>query len=137
MGAKQQLEIAISAINHAREEASVRPLQASEALSRAAAGIVPDQDLGSLMRGEITNAFDAMSAETRTSWGTLAMLAASCSGCGERPTAADLRYFVEQWLASPDNRRRLLDAAMTHLGVVVESNGEGLKVGVAVIGRHL
>lgn len=136
VGAQQQAEIALSAINRVREDAAVPPLQASDALSHAAAGAVPDQDLRSFMSGGITNAFEAMPAPTRASWQALAMLAASCGGCGERPTAVDVRYFVEQWLGSPDNRRRLLDATMTHVGVIIESNGEGLKVGVAVLGRH-
>jgi hypothetical protein len=63
------------------------------------------------------------------------VLAAGCGGCGTAPTAADLRYFADQWFNNPHYRQTLLDDTASHIGLAMHANGEGRKIAIAVVGR--
>jgi hypothetical protein len=61
------------------------------------------------------------------------MLAGSCSGCGEAATGADVRFFLKQWCAMPDQHQALTDAAAEAIGMAVVADGSGNKIAVALV----
>lgn len=50
------------------------------------------------------------------------------------PTAADLRFFRDRWLDSPQYRATLLNPSVIHLGFAINANGDGAKTAIAVMG---
>ena len=64
-------------------------------------------------------------------------LCTDCGACGTIPTAADVRFFAEQWLDDPSYRQAVLDTAVTHVGFAMATNGEGMKVALAVLAREM
>lgn len=135
IGRGAQMTIALSVINREREAKGAQRLKSSETLSDWAAAVLPDQDLASFMARETNDPFASLPRHKRSDWRKLSMLIGTCGGCGERPTAADVRFFVNQWRDNPQYRNKLMDPKTTHLGVIVKSNGEGLKVAIAVLGQ--
>lgn len=135
IGRDAQMKIALTAINREREAKGAPPLKPSETLSDSAAAVLPDQNLASFMARETNDLFVSLPRQSRSGWRALSMLVGTCGGCGERPTAADVRFFVNQWRDNPQYRSKLLNPKASHLGVLVKSNGEGLKVAIALLGQ--
>jgi uncharacterized protein YkwD len=132
---ERQTDIAVQRINRARSERNLEPLSADPTLIRAASNLVPDGDLAASAQNLQENLAKAL-PQGRGDWASLAALVGQCGGCGEQPVAADVRFFVEQWLKNDTHRDRLLSSDLTGLGLVVKANGEGLKVGAAVLGER-
>lgn len=130
----RQVAVALDRINAARREAKVAPLAASDALDTAARALVPDPQADELSIGGGGSLRDALPAGARRDWRTLSTLAAACGGCGTAPTAADLRFFVGQWLDGGNSRRTLLDERFGALGLALVTDGKGKKVALVVLG---
>jgi hypothetical protein len=96
---------------------------------------MPERQLDSApdLQGSLSG---ALPEGARQGWRSLAAIAGRCGGCGREAVAADVRFFVQQWLEDPTYRGRLLSTDLTHLGLVVRANGDGLKAAAAVLGRH-
>lgn len=132
---EEQTAVALQRINKERRAQSRKPLTADSALVRAASNLVPAdrQDDDTLdLQGDPSS---ALPGGVSGDWRSLATILARCGGCGTRPTAADIRSFVEQWLDDPGYRGRLLDGDLTHFGLTVRANGEGRKTAFAILGR--
>jgi uncharacterized protein YkwD len=125
---------ALDRLNAAREAAGRPRVQLSEALMRTAQAILPDRALKEF-RLNHRGLAEALPPSERRRWRSLSLLAADCGGCGDAPTAADVRYFAQEWLDDPSYRESLLDARTTHVGFVIAASGEGRKVALAVLGR--
>ncbi|HEV7372627.1 CAP domain-containing protein [Arenibaculum sp.] len=123
IGPEVQQALLVDHVNEARREAGVPELDASADLSKAARDAVPED----------ISAFDPAALEMPASWRTASIVAGSCGGCGTRPTEADIRFFVRQWLDQPDYARRLTDPAYTHAGMALAADGDGRKLGAAVL----
>ena len=80
------------------------------------------------------NLLEAIPPEHRAAWRAVAAVAGSCTGCGERPSEADLRFFRDQWLGEPRYRSMLLDPALSRLGFALRADGKGGKSVIAVLG---
>jgi hypothetical protein len=65
------------------------------------------------------------------------MFSADCGACGTIPTAADVRFFAQQWLDDPSYQQAVLDNSVTHVGFAIATNGEGMKVALAVLAREM
>lgn len=126
---------ALKAINRAREREDLAPLEASAALDTAAERLLPEDAEDSALTRPADSLFSLLPEEASGRWASLQVLAAACGGCGTRPTAADVRGFVEQWLGNPQYRPRLLDAAAGQLGFALRAYGSGRKVAVALVGH--
>jgi uncharacterized protein YkwD len=133
---ERQTQIALQRINTERRANDLEPLQAASALIQGASNLVPQDDLSrsaATLQGDLA---DAMPSDAGRDWRSFAAFAGRCGGCGEEPSAADVRFFVQQWLDEAGFRSRLLSPEVTHLGLVVRADGEGLKVAAAVLGQH-
>jgi uncharacterized protein YkwD len=133
---EQQLEHAVTQINRARREADRVPLEASSALADVAQSALPDRRLDNFQLDRQTNILRRLPARERRHWSAVAMLAATCGGCGTVPTQADVRHFAQQWLDDPNYRARLLDAGFTHVGFAVAADGDGKKIALALLGTR-
>ncbi|WEX07776.1 CAP domain-containing protein [Chelativorans sp. AA-79] len=131
----QQLDEAVAAVNRAREEEELPPLEASEALTTLAERLLAGGS-GDRLIDRSAELFELLPGE-RAEWRSLNVLAAACGGCGTAPVAADVRHFTDQWLSDPQHRQALLSREATHLGFAMEANGEGRKAAAAVVGQHL
>lgn len=125
----------LQSINQARRDQGAPPLAASPALAKAAEDVAAaagddglDQDAG-------TDALRALTADPASGWGKVSMIAGGCGGCGTKPTAADVTFFRDQWLDTPQYRETLLDPDLTHLGVALHADGNGRKTAVALLGQ--
>ncbi|MBJ6124118.1 CAP domain-containing protein [Microvirga splendida] len=123
-------------LNRARTREDLPPVETHPALVEAAAQLLPQADPGSFTAGESSNPMDALPADARMQWSSLAVVMATCGGCGTRPTAGDVRSFLQQWLDNPQYRDRLLDRSFTHAGFIIRANGDGLKSALLVLGRQ-
>jgi uncharacterized protein YkwD len=137
---EEQAAVALQAVNRARKDAGAPPVERSPPLSEAAHALLPPPpasrssgDAGLQLSGDV---FAALPAEARADWRFVAVLAASCGGCGVAPTAADVRSFVWQWLDDAQTRERLTASDATHLGLAVRANGEGWKAAAATLGAR-
>ena len=130
----EQTAQAVRAINRARDRAGVPPLRAGPALTEAARALLPRGDPASGRPAPSGDPLDAIPAGERSRWQAVSALSGTCGGCGTAPTAADLRFFREEWLDDPRYRDTLLDPRMTHLGFAMTADGEGAKTAVAVLG---
>lgn len=132
----EQAEQMVMAINKVRQREGLPPLKQSGALVQATMVLLPD-NAGALLRFDPNvRLYEALPENQEDNWAALSVLAASCGGCGTLETAADIRSFREQWLENPQYADTLLDAAFTHLGFAMRTDGEGKKVAVAVLGRQ-
>ena len=136
LSAEAQLGAALGQVNRARRAANIAPLEASEILAAAARTLLPDPAAEGFSFGDGQRLYAALPEVERPRWRSLAVLGAACGGCGEAPTEADIRDFTEQWLMDQRHRATLLDAAITHLGFAMATDGEGRKVVVAVLGNR-
>lgn len=119
------------AVNGARRQAGVAPLKADPTLTDAARRLVPKPDGTRLdLRGSLT---EAVPAKRRHDYASLAALAGACTGCGPDPTAADARWFAEDWLKDPQHRGNLLDRRATRLGAALRADGAGGKTALVVV----
>lgn len=75
--------------------------------------------------------FAALRRSLGNGWRRLALLSATCGGCGSEVTAADVRAFVQQW----EDGGRLATPA-TDLGFVAFADGEGRKRAFALLGQR-
>ncbi|MEX0803421.1 MAG: CAP domain-containing protein, partial [Candidatus Binatia bacterium] len=110
------------------------PLYFSRALRGAAQAALPDRGLEDFELASRQDALNALLRPERRHWQSFSLLSASCGGCGDVPTAADVRYFAQQWLDDPADKRDVLDPRVTHVGFAIASNGDGMKVALLVLG---
>lgn len=129
----EQRRAALDSINRARRGAGLKPLRASVALDRIAAGMLPAHD--QLAAGGTPGPMRWPPAAESVQWRSLRSLRAFCGGCGRAPTTADARFFTGLWLDDQANREGLLAPAATHLGFALRAGGDGRKAAVLVIGR--
>jgi uncharacterized protein YkwD len=134
IAADEQEALLLEAVNAARREADLPPLDASDSLSAAARSLVPDPS-GAFEMGTMGGLGEAIPDDERTRWGQLAAVSGACGGCGEDTTEADVTYFAGDWLEAGSYRSRFLSADFTHLGFALAANGEGKKIALAVLGQ--
>ena len=135
LDAAGQLEAALELVNQARARAGRAPLRASRALSDA---LLEAADASAMATAElnlppISSLLSSLPQDQRSRFGSAAILAGQCGGCGTEPTAADLRFFVERWLADPEYGSTLLDPRWSELGLVIQVDGEGSKRALAIV----
>jgi uncharacterized protein YkwD len=131
-----QLRSALEHLNEARRKAGVRPVQGSGALSQALRRSLAangNEGGGELRLPPVSAILSALPADEGSPVGDAALVAGQCGGCGIRPVAADLAFFMERWLADPNYRSRLLDPRWSELGVVLEADGKGRKRALAIL----
>ncbi len=113
---EEQTAFALRRINKERRAQSRERLMADPALVRAASNLVPADrqhvDVLDLQGGQSSALPDGTSGE----WRSLAAIVGRCGGCGTRPTVANIRSFVQQWLDDPCYRGRLPDGDLTTSG---------------------
>ncbi|MBV0891739.1 hypothetical protein KTN05_07735 [Paracoccus sp. Z118] len=131
----EQAERALNYVNRAREREGAAALQPAEALSAAAANLLPPPDQEEFTLNAGGDLFAALPEGERTAWASLMVLAGVCGGCGTEPTSADIRDFVRGWLGDPGYRATLLDREVTHLGFALLPDGDGRKIAVLVLGQ--
>lgn len=129
-----QLHTALEQINRLRHGAGRPPLGPSQTLAGAAQALLPTESEAFSLAGR--DLYAALPDEERSAWRSLAVLGAACGGCGEAPTAADIRDFAQRWRNDEGHRTTLLSTGATHLGFAMVTNGEGRKLAVAVIGSR-
>jgi uncharacterized protein YkwD len=136
----KRTEAALALINGKRQAENAPPLEASAALAEAAGTLLERLTEGAegpaarQLGGDAL--LDALPDGQRQRWRELAVIVGVCGGCGERPTLADLRFFVGKWMENPDYRARLLDSDFTHLGFALSADGQGRKTALAMFGRR-
>ncbi|MGC2855236.1 CAP domain-containing protein [Novispirillum sp. DQ9] len=127
LDAEAQAARAAELINQHRAEAGAPPLAAAPALSEALAAQVPEEMLERF-------SLDTVSVPTTAGpWSRVFLVGGRCGGCGTAVTAADVRFFVKQWLGIPAYRDALLDPAVSHLGLTISADGSGAKVALAAV----
>jgi uncharacterized protein YkwD len=134
-GPEEQMETALKTINRERRRKGAPPLKPSAALDNAAGALLPEQEIDGFALERMKGLRTALPNSGRE-WRSVSVLAARCGGCGVRPTRADVRSFVGQWLDDGEHHRTLLDAKLDSLGFVIRANGEGRKTALAVLGRQ-
>ena len=121
-------------LNEARGRHGLPALKVSAPLVSAARALVPDDPAAAPDLAGGGDLLEAIPAEHRAGWRAVAALAGSCTGCGERPSEADLVFFRDQWLDEPRYRSMLLDPSFSGLGFALRADGAGGKSAVAVLG---
>jgi uncharacterized protein YkwD len=134
LSGKEMTASALRLINEAREPADAHPLHASAALDQAAQNLLPDPKADAPTLDLDGDIFAKLPPGERDQWRALSVVAGTCGGCGAVPTAADIRFFREQWLDNPQYKRRLLDPNTTAIGFAMQANGSGRKTAVLVLG---
>ena len=129
--AEAQSELAASLINERRQEEGVAPISAEPLLIEAARRAIPDGDISEVELDEVGPLQAIVPSEAR--WRSYQLIVGSCGGCGAEPTDADIRFFVEEWFDNPRYRQVLMDPRLSSLGMVVEANGRGKKIAVALL----
>jgi uncharacterized protein YkwD len=136
LSAEEQARQVLRRFNQAREQSGGAPLAFSPALTDAAQTILPDQGLEQFDLASRKNLLDVLPPAERDHWHLITVFSADCGACGTTPTAADVRFFAQQWLDDPSYRQAVLDPSMTHVGFAIATNGQGMKVGLAVLARE-
>lgn len=136
IGPDDAQSLAIRLVNQSRQEKGVAPLSAAPALSEAGRQALSGRKEGSPGDGErVTGSpLRNLSREARSRWRTIFTLSATCGGCGTRPTDADVRSFVQQWLGRQDYRDQLLDPDQTDAGFALSASGDGRKAAMMMLG---
>ena len=134
LAADEQTRQMLGLFNLAREKAGGARLEISPALNQAAQAILPDRGLEDFKLESREDLLDAMPLSERRRWQSFAVMAANCGGCGAVPTAADVRFFAQEWLDDASYKKDLLDRRVTHVGFAIATNGEGMKVALAILG---
>jgi uncharacterized protein YkwD len=130
----QAAQAALREVNAARQERGLAALEPSDTLDAVARALLPRP--GQPFEMATQDLAQAVPEDARDQWARLAASSVGCGGCGATVTDADLRWFGEQWLASPDDSQALLNGETTHLGFAATADGEGRKLAVLVLGRH-
>lgn len=130
----EQVEVAAQMINRERRREGLVPVKASGALNRVAQRLLPKGESGERIMKQPDSLYDLLPADSETRWKKIEVVAGGCGGCGAKPTAADIRYFVDQWLQDPQNGGTLLSSEATQIGFAMFADGEGRKIGIAVTG---
>lgn len=134
LDAEEKTEEAVGLVNQARARENLAPLEWSPALGEAAEALLPAFGGEQARRGNGQDLFGSLPADARDAWRSIALLSATCGGCGVAPTTADIRAFRDQWLENPGYAQTLLGSDATHIGVAMRANGEGGKAATAVLG---
>lgn len=124
-------ERAVAAINAARSGEGLSPVKADPTLSRAAEELLPEPgESDALVR-------DRQLSEVlpRGNGRRIELMAAACGGCGAEATAEDIEAFVAQWLNTARHRESLLGPSVDGIGFAMRVDGEGRKVGIAIVAR--
>ncbi len=132
---QEQAKTALSKINELRKSAGKSPLKLSAALSKAARKIVPTRSDESFKIRQSNDIYAALPEGARKDWASLTLLSASCGGCGVKPVAADVAYFIDQWVRNDRYKAMLLKTEATHLGYAIAANGKGKKVSAGLLGK--
>jgi uncharacterized protein YkwD len=127
-----QLALAVDLVNVERQKAGAEPLKGSEELSSALASKAGQLDLQHGLPS-VESILQDLPAAQRDELRSMAVFAAQCEGCGARPNAADIRFFIGRWLESSEYRGMLLDPSRTHLGIAVSANGTGRKIALGLV----
>ncbi|WP_299365247.1 CAP domain-containing protein [uncultured Paracoccus sp.] len=133
--AAEQGERALDHVNGARDRESLPALKLHQALSQAAANLLPPPEQEEFVLSASQDLPSALPGGERTEWASLSVLAGACGGCGTVVAAADIREFVRGWHNDPQYRASLLDPEATHLGFALQTNGKGRKIALVVLGR--
>lgn len=133
----EQIQRAVQAVNHARERENLGPLVLSEVLSEVANKLLPEDGAADDLIDAPDDPFTLLPGGHASSWRRLQILAAACGGCGTQPTAADIRYFANQWSKNPEGDRAVLQGDVSHMGFAMQADGTGRKTAVAVLGQRL
>lgn len=129
LGPDAQARAALERLNAARADAGVPALALGDELSRAVEAALPrpeDEHFDVRSTAEIARAVPRL---------RIATLYGACGACGAAPVAADIRFFLGEWLDRPRYRDRLLDPAATHFGFGLAANAQGRKVALAATAR--
>lgn len=126
--------LAADLVNDRRAEQDVAPLEADEVLVDAAYDLLPD-DLNRVALDNLS-LMDALPPNARGDWRQLAVISGSCGGCGVEPTDADVRYFIAHWFDDPRHGDMLVDPDLDRLGFALLADGEGRKIGLALLGAR-
>lgn len=118
-------------INAARDERDAAPLRLSEALSAAAADLLPEEGEGAALAGDLSS---ALPDGSEGQWRALNALATACGGCGREMTEADLAGFMDRWLAPGGRGEALLAERFDAVGAAFHATGDGRKSAVVVLG---
>ncbi|WP_324765481.1 CAP domain-containing protein (plasmid) [Sinorhizobium meliloti] len=130
----EQVDVAARMINRERRREGLAPVKASGALNAVAQRLVPKGESEERIMKQPDRLYDLLPEDSETQWKKIEVVAGGCGGCGAKPTAADIRYFVDQWLQDPQNGGTLLSSDATQIGFAMFANGEGRKIGIAVTG---
>jgi uncharacterized protein YkwD len=135
LDSSEQLAVALELVNEARAKVGRSPLRASPPLSEA---LREAAEQGAVAQAELklpplSAILSSLPQDQRSAIGEAAMLAGQCGGCGGTPTAADLAFFIERWLADPEYESTLLDPRWSELGLVIQADGEGSKRALAIL----
>lgn len=130
----EQVDVVARTINKERRREGLVPVKASDALNTVAQRLLPKGESGERIMKQPDSLYDLLPANSETQWKKIEVVAGGCGGCGAKPTAADIRYFVDQWLQDPQNGATLLSSEATQIGFAMFANGEGRKIGIAVTG---
>ena len=131
----QAAQAALAAVNRARQKAGAKPLTLSDALNTAARHTLPANDLDSFHLHGKHDLFGALPRGEKLHWRAIAALAGACGGCGVKPTDADVRFFVKDWLGQAGSKQRLTAKRFTALGFALAANGKGKKVAFVLLGE--
>jgi uncharacterized protein YkwD len=137
LSAEEQVRQVLQRFNQAREQSGSTPLAFSPALTDAAQTILPDHGLEQFDLASREDLLDVLAPAERGRWRLITVFAADCGACGTTPTAADVRFFAQEWLDDPSYRQVVLDTSVTHVGFAIATNGQGMKVGLAVLARAM
>ncbi|WP_134495913.1 CAP domain-containing protein [Microvirga pakistanensis] len=99
--AEQQTTVALQRVNKERQTNNREPLKAYPALIQAASNLVQGSGTDGSALNIRGNLSDALPDDASRNWQTLAGITGRCGGCGEQPTAADVRFFVQQQEQNP------------------------------------
>ena len=128
-----QLALAVDLINRERQAAGAEPLQGNEALSQTLATKAGEVDLQKEGLPPVGLIVEALPPEQQGRFGSMALLATRCGGCGRQPTEADIRFFIGRWLDSSQYRGMLLDPSRTHFGLAVKADRTGRKIALGIV----
>jgi uncharacterized protein YkwD len=137
LSAEEQAQQVLQRLNQAREQSGGALLEISPTLTDAVRAILPDHDLEAFDLASHKDLLDTLPAAERRRWRSISVLSANCGACGTVPTAADVRFFTQQWLEDPSYRQTLLDTRITHVGFALATNGDGMKVALALLARGM
>lgn len=130
---EERMRRLLERVNEARQSAGTAPLEASPALTQAAARALARSSAGESGLDAAIGRLQESLRGLGDRFASFATIAGRCGGCGVEPTGADVRAFSKEWLDRPDDRARLLDASFTHLGFEIAANGEGRKTAMLVL----